>query len=86
MKRVHFREVFKRLKELKQSGNKQVLEQFRNTKISELHYLFKQRFLIGAAMLSNIYYDLGFKAFMKYNKIDALKVTFDFIDLISNFN
>ena len=41
MKRVHFREVFKRLKELKQSGNKQVLEQFRNTKISEVHYLFK---------------------------------------------
>ena len=37
-------------------------------------------------MLSNIYYDLGFKAFMNYNKIDALKVTFDFIDLISNFN
>ena len=37
-------------------------------------------------MLSNIYYDLGFKAFMNYNKIDALKVAFDFIDLISNFN
>ena len=33
-------------------------------------------------MLSNIYYDLGFKAFMNYNRIDALKVTFDFIDLL----
>ena len=41
MKRVHFKEFVKKLKELKQSGNKQVLEQFRNTKISELHYLFK---------------------------------------------
>ena len=33
-------------------------------------------------MLYNIYYDLGFKAFMSYNKIEALKVTFDFIDLL----
>ena len=37
-------------------------------------------------MLSNIYYDLGFKAFMNYNKIDALKVIIDFIDLISDLN
>ena len=41
MKRVHFKEFVKKLKELKQSGNKQAVEQFRNTKISEVHYLFK---------------------------------------------
>lgn len=41
MERVHFREVVKKLKEIKQSGNKQTLEKFRNTKVSELHYLFK---------------------------------------------
>ena len=41
MERVHFKEVVKKLNELKQSGNKQALEQFRNTKVSELHYLFK---------------------------------------------
>ena len=41
MKRVHFKEFVKKLKELKQSGNKQTLEKFRNTKVSELHYLFK---------------------------------------------
>ena len=35
-------------------------------------------------MLYNIYYDLGFKAFMSYNKIEALKVTLDFIDLLSD--
>ena len=45
MKRVHFREVVKKLNELKQSGNKQALEQFRNTKVSELHYLFKYKSL-----------------------------------------
>ena len=38
----------------------------------------------GTFMLSNIYYDLGFKAFINYNKIDALKMTFDFIDLLSD--
>ena len=38
----------------------------------------------GVFMLSNIYYDLGFKAFINYNKIDALKMTFDFIDLLSD--
>ena len=41
MKHVHFKEFVKKLNELKQSGNKQALEQFRNTKISEVHYLFK---------------------------------------------
>ena len=41
MKRVHFKEVVKKLKEIKQSGNKQDLEQLRNAKISEVHYLFK---------------------------------------------
>ena len=41
MERVHFKEFVKKLKELKQSGNKQPLEQFRDTKISELHYFFK---------------------------------------------
>ena len=32
-----FREVNKRLNELKQSDNKQALTQFRNTKISEIN-------------------------------------------------
>ena len=41
MKRVHFKEVVKKLKEIKQSGNKQDLEQLRNTKVSELQYFFK---------------------------------------------
>lgn len=41
MERVHFKEFVKKLKELKQRSNKQALEQFRNTKISEVHYLFK---------------------------------------------
>ena len=41
MKRVHFKEFVKKLKELKQADNKQALKQFRNTKVSELHYLFK---------------------------------------------
>ena len=34
---MNFREVNKKLNELKQSDNKQALEQFRNTKISEVH-------------------------------------------------
>ena len=38
MKRVHFKEFVKKLKELKQSDNKQALEQFRNTKISEINF------------------------------------------------
>ena len=38
---MNFREVNKKLNELKQSDNKQALEQFRNTKISELHCIFK---------------------------------------------
>ena len=38
---MNFREVNKKLSDLKQSDNKQALEQFRNTKISELHCLFK---------------------------------------------
>ena len=38
----------------------------------------------GAFMLSSIYYDLGFKAFINYNKIDVLRLTFDFIDLLSD--
>lgn len=33
-------------------------------------------------MLYNVYYDLGFKAFINYNKIEALKVALDFIDLL----
>lgn len=33
---MNFREVNKKLNELKQSGNKQDLAQFRNTKISEI--------------------------------------------------
>ena len=35
---MNFREVNKKLNELKQSGNKQVLEKFRNTKISEINF------------------------------------------------
>lgn len=38
---MNFREVNKKFNELKQADNKQALEQFRNTKVSELHYLFK---------------------------------------------
>ena len=38
---MNFREVNNKLSELKQSDNKQALEKFRNTKISELHGLFK---------------------------------------------
>ena len=38
---MNFRELNKKLNELKQSGNKQALEQLRNTKISEINYLFK---------------------------------------------
>ena len=33
---MNFREVNNKLNELKQSGNKQALEQFRNTKITEI--------------------------------------------------
>ena len=36
---MNFREVNKKLNDLKQSGNKQALEQFRNTKISEINFL-----------------------------------------------
>ena len=35
---MNFREVSKKLSELKQSGNKQALNQFRNTKISEINF------------------------------------------------
>ena len=35
---MNFREVNKKLNELKQSGNKQALNQFRNTKISEINF------------------------------------------------
>ena len=35
---MNFREVNKKLNELKQSGNKQDLAQFRNTKISEINF------------------------------------------------
>ena len=35
---MNFREVNKKLNDLKQSGNKQALEQFRNTKISEINF------------------------------------------------
>ena len=37
---MNFREVNKKLNELKQSGNKQALEQFRNTKISEINFFY----------------------------------------------
>ena len=33
---MNFREVNKKLNELKQAENKQALEQFRNTKVSEI--------------------------------------------------
>ena len=35
---MNFREVNKKLNDFKQSGNKQALEQFRNTKISEINF------------------------------------------------
>ena len=35
---MNFREVNKKLNELKQIGNKQALNQFRNTKISEINF------------------------------------------------
>ena len=35
---MNFREVNKKLNELKQSDNEQALEQFRNTKISEINF------------------------------------------------
>ena len=50
---MNFREVNKKLNELKQSDNKQVLEQFRNTKISEIIsnnslYLFLNSYTISS--------------------------------------
>ena len=35
---MNFREVNKKLNDLKQSGNKQALEKYRNTKISEINF------------------------------------------------
>ena len=35
---MNFREVNKKLNELKQGDNKQALEKFRNTKISEINF------------------------------------------------
>ena len=41
---MNFREVNKKLNEIKQSGNKQALEQFRNTKISNGGLMKKFKF------------------------------------------
>ena len=43
---MNFRELNKKLNELKQSGNKQALEQFRNTKISNRGLMKKFKFTI----------------------------------------
>ena len=43
---MNFREVNKKLNELKQSGNKQALERFRNTKISNGGLMKKFKFTI----------------------------------------
>lgn len=37
-------------------------------------------------MISDLYFDLGFIMFLNYNRIDLIKVTIDFIDLLSDLN
>ena len=37
-------------------------------------------------MLNDLYFDIGFIMFLNYNRIDLIKVTIDFIDLISGLN
>ena len=37
-------------------------------------------------MLNDLYFELGFIMFLNYNRIDLIKVTIDFIDLISDLN
>ena len=37
-------------------------------------------------MLNDLYYDLGFIVFLNYDKVDLIKVIFDFVDLLSDLN
>ena len=37
-------------------------------------------------MLNDLYFDIGFIVFLNYGRIDLIKVTIDFIDLLSNLN
>ena len=37
-------------------------------------------------MLNDLYFDIGFIMFLKYARIDLIKVTIDFIDLLSDLN
>ena len=37
-------------------------------------------------MLNDLYFNIGFVMFMNYNRIDLLKVVFDFLDLLSDLN
>ena len=54
-----------------------------NMKVKKLIESFIWKFYFSRwIMLYNFYHDLGFKAFISYNKIEALKVTFDFIGLL----
>ena len=37
-------------------------------------------------MLNDLYFELGFIMFLNYDRIDLIKVTIDFIDLLSDLN
>lgn len=37
-------------------------------------------------MLSDLYFNLGFIVFLNYDRVDLIKVTIDFIDLLSDLN
>ena len=37
-------------------------------------------------MFNDLYFELGFIMFLNYNRIDLIKVTIDFIDLLSDLN
>ena len=37
-------------------------------------------------MLNDLYFDIGFIMFLNYSKIDLIKVTIDFIDLLYDLN
>ena len=37
-------------------------------------------------MLNDLYFELGFIMFLNYDRVDLVKVTIDFIDLLSDLN
>ena len=37
-------------------------------------------------MLNDLYFELGFITFLNYDRVDLIKVTIDFIDLLSDLN